>query len=161
MVNVRNYTWKIAGYSVGALRQDVAAWAAVQELDQTYSFAPWPPHAWENLREPYYLALANGQARANGRPLGFALVQKGWDGELHLINLTVHPAARRQGIGQALLQYLQQLPGIASIYLEVAVSNTSALQLYGKLGFAKLCCKKAFYQNGEAAFALQWKRGGT
>ncbi len=156
----------ITGYSVAALRQGPKLFWAVQQLDQAASFAPWPAAAWSNLDEHYWVVVAAGDGEtpiAKNEPAlcGFALAHQGLDGDWHLLNLTVAPASRRQGVGRALLHYLQHLAEVASIYLEVAESNIAARELYRQGGFQELCRKKAFYQDGQAAFALQWRRDDT
>ena len=70
-------------------------------------------------------------------------------GEANLCTLTVAPAARRQGVGRALLeQSLAALKaeGACSCFLEARASNAPALALYGRLGFARVGLRRGFYR---------------
>jgi ribosomal protein S18 acetylase RimI-like enzyme len=57
---------------------------------------------------------------------------------LELKNLRVHEAARRQGMGKALLQAVQNhaLSMGANVYLEVDSDNLGAIELYQQMGFS-------------------------
>jgi ribosomal protein S18 acetylase RimI-like enzyme len=55
---------------------------------------------------------------------------------LKIQRLIVHPTFARQGIGQALLKEILQLPGIKHFIVSTAAKNTPALHLYEKNGFA-------------------------
>ncbi len=68
--------------------------------------------------------------------------------ELHLLNITVAPAAQGQGLGRALMQVVQarccQL-GLAQLLLEVRESNHRARSLYQRLGFAQVGVRRGYY----------------
>jgi [ribosomal protein S18]-alanine N-acetyltransferase len=78
---------------------------------------------------------------------GFALARLA-AGEAELLTLAVEPAARRHGIGLALLHSLlgwlreQQAE---SLFLEVNHQNLPALKLYEKLGMTQVGRRKAYY----------------
>ena len=62
----------------------------------------------------------------------------GRKGDLHLKQMAVHPAHRRQGLGKALIDNLVQHAyscRAPSIVLGVRKSNTPARKLYEKMGF--------------------------
>ena len=70
--------------------------------------------------------------------------------ESDMMNVAVHPDYRRQGIGEALvLELARQLKnrGSISLTLEVRSSNDSAKNLYAKLGFEQVGCRKNYYRN--------------
>jgi ribosomal protein S18 acetylase RimI-like enzyme len=56
---------------------------------------------------------------------------------LELKNLRVHDAARRQGVGRALMQAAQEYATrkSATVYLQVDPDNTGAVRLYQQMGF--------------------------
>ena len=64
--------------------------------------------------------------------------------------MAVDPAARRQGVAQALLTELAAY-GVAHrlyrITLEVRVSNTPAIQLYEGAGYVRDGVRPGFYRN--------------
>ena len=70
--------------------------------------------------------------------------------EGQILNIAVHPDARRQGLGEAVLSALvqeAQARTLEAVVLEVRVSNTGAIALYEKAGFARLGTRKSFYRN--------------
>jgi ribosomal-protein-alanine N-acetyltransferase len=80
-------------------------------------------------------------------------------GEAELLTLAVDPAARRQGIGAALMQdFLAESlrRGAESVFLEVAATNAAALQLYARAGFSETARRKGYYHaaDGQAVDAV-------
>jgi len=74
--------------------------------------------------------------------------------EAELVRIAVAPAARRKGHGAALLRHsvavLTRMK-IATLYLEVRVSNLSARALYEKEGWTCMGLRKGYYRDGEDA----------
>jgi [ribosomal protein S18]-alanine N-acetyltransferase len=71
-------------------------------------------------------------------------------GEAELLTLAVLPQSRRQGIAQRLLQaFLTETLArhAESAFLEVAETNTAALNLYLKNGFLQLGRRKNYYRH--------------
>ncbi|NUE65860.1 ribosomal protein S18-alanine N-acetyltransferase [Snodgrassella sp. ESL0253] len=78
------------------------------------------------------------------------------EAEIHLLN--THPAHRRQGYAQQLLEHLfqwAQLQHISRILLEVRASNCGALQLYEHNGFKRCGLRRNYYQNGDDAVLME------
>ena len=72
-------------------------------------------------------------------------------GFCEILNVAVHPAHCRQGIGKALLAYaLHEIEkeGGQTVTLEVNARNLPAQALYRQAGFQVVGCRKKFY-NGE------------
>jgi ribosomal-protein-alanine N-acetyltransferase len=72
--------------------------------------------------------------------------------ELHLLNVAVAPAARRRGVGRALVLDLlayAQGSAAAKVLLEVRASNEPAIRLYEGLGFVRFNVRRAYYADGE------------
>ena len=75
----------------------------------------------------------------------FSVVQD----EAEIIDIRVGEAFRRTGIGESLLtQSFEKLrlSEIRSVFLEVRSSNTAALALYAKLGFAMMGRRENYYK---------------
>ena len=74
-------------------------------------------------------------------------------GELHIIDIAVHPLAQRRGVGSVLLHALESF-GVAtdasSLTLEVRPSNEAAIALYKKHGYEQVGRRPRYYSdNGE------------
>lgn len=70
--------------------------------------------------------------------------------EISICNVAVSPAYRRQGIGNALIEYLLSYAkkmGVKKLFLEVRESNISAISLYEKFGFLPVGVSKNHYSN--------------
>lgn len=78
--------------------------------------------------------------------------------DIHITNLAVIPEWQGQGIGSLLLELLEEvgrLENVASMSLEVRISNERAKALYRKMGFAALRVKKNYYHgDGEDALDM-------
>lgn len=67
-----------------------------------------------------------------------------------ILNLAVAPDARRQGLGQQLLQALLDAlhrRGSERVFLEVRPTNVPARALYAALGFEEIGRRKEYYVN--------------
>jgi ribosomal-protein-alanine N-acetyltransferase len=85
-------------------------------------------------------------------PDGFILARAA-GGEAEILTLAVVPAARRKGVGRALVRAAanhSQALGAAALFLEVGVDNSAALALYAGLGFTKVGARKAYYDGIDA-----------
>lgn len=85
----------------------------------------------------------------NGQVLGYVGSQTVL-GETDMMNVAVHPDARRRGIAEALI--LALVDGLRvkeshCLTLEVRASNAPAIGLYEKLGFAQIGRRKNYYRN--------------
>lgn len=73
-----------------------------------------------------------------------------FDGELsQIMTIGVATEAQHDGIGSRLLQALidhSRTLGARGLLLEVAVTNTPAIAMYEKFGFARLGVRKRYYQ---------------
>lgn len=68
--------------------------------------------------------------------------------ELHLLNITVNPAVRRQGIGMRLMTSVENIARQSycqRIILEVRPSNLAAIKLYENLGFTLIGKRLQYY----------------
>ena len=77
--------------------------------------------------------------------------------EAHLLLLAVVPAMRRQGLGCALLGWLEapaRAAGLARVRLEVRRSNPGAREFYGEHGYAELALRRGYYQGLDDAVCM-------
>ncbi len=76
--------------------------------------------------------------------------------EAHLMTIAVHPDARRQGLGTALLQAIEQAAsdaGAQYMVLECRAGNINAQRFYEKNGYRRAGLKKGYYiDTGEDAY---------
>jgi [ribosomal protein S18]-alanine N-acetyltransferase len=82
-----------------------------------------------------------------GALLGYMVAMRGVD-ELHLLNLTVTPAAQGQGYGRFLLDHLVILCRqwrLSQLCLEVRQSNQRAQALYLGRGFVQVGLRRNYY----------------
>ncbi len=80
-------------------------------------------------------------------------------GEAHITNVAIWPGCRGQGWGEYLmLNVMNEMRklGISSITLEVRVSNTTAQNLYQKLGFKPAGLRKRYYSDNMEDAIIMW-----
>lgn len=88
---------------------------------------------------------------------GFLCVLVGNDGTGHITTIGIAPEHRRRGLAERLLAHLDQAlaaRSIASVVLEVRVSNTVAQSLYKTCGFSILQRLSSYYTDGEDGFLM-------
>ncbi|HEX8232870.1 MAG TPA: ribosomal protein S18-alanine N-acetyltransferase [Caulobacteraceae bacterium] len=97
----------------------------------------------------------------DGEASGFILGRSVAD-EAEILTIAVAPAARRQGLGRALVEGLARqarLAGAAALFLEVAEDNGAARALYQGCGFVLAGRRRAYYgRPGGRADALVLRR---
>ena len=82
-----------------------------------------------------------------GELLGYFVAMLGVD-EMHLLNITVAPAAQGRGHARFLIDALIALcraHAARELWLEVRESNLRALRIYQRLGFAQVGLRKGYY----------------
>jgi ribosomal-protein-alanine N-acetyltransferase len=80
--------------------------------------------------------------------------------EAEIVDLSVEPDRRRQGVGSALLRaFLAGRQG--RVFLEVRPSNQAARRLYARFGFRETGRRRAYYQSPpEDAILMEWTSTG-
>lgn len=133
--------------------------AKVLEIDRLSFPVPWPERSYryeltENPASNLLVAEGNGPAHRVVGFIGCWLIAD----EVHISTLAVHPSSRGQGIGRMLLEAtLDQSArrGAEIATLEVRVSNTTAINLYRKMGFEIVGRRPGYYRdNGEDALLM-------
>lgn len=130
--------------------QDIDDVLAIERL--TYK-TPWNKakftHSLDNPNTLAYLIFKDNQV------LGYSITlcaSKTAD----LLNICIHPDYQHQGLGTKLFAYQLQASGAKEVFIEVRVSNHSALLFYKKLGFEVIDKRKKYYSDGEGAIILRF-----
>lgn len=110
------------------------------------------------IRKPEHQII--GAFRA-GEPAaaGFAAMAFGRQ-QAHLLLLAVRPDARRQGLGRALIGWLEtsmRAMGLDLVVVESRANNHRGLRFYEALGFKVSRRLPGYYQGMEDALRLTWR----
>jgi [ribosomal protein S18]-alanine N-acetyltransferase len=84
--------------------------------------------------------------------------------ELHIQNVAIDPAIRRQGAATALLRHVladAAAAGAVRATLEVRAANHAARRLYEKLGFRVTATRRAYYENPPDDGLILWREPGA
>ena len=120
----------------------------VQRIEEASFTTPWPPNAYRselmtNRLASYLVARIDGRIVAYG---GMWLMVD----EAHITTFAVHPAWRRQRIGERLLLAFLDLAVARQAHeatLEVRLSNLPARRLYEKYGFRPVGLRTRYYSD--------------
>lgn len=96
-------------------------------------------------------------ARLNNGVIGYIVFYINC-GEAHIMNIAVSTEYRRRGVAKYLLASaldIVQQDEVNEVFLEVAVKNTAAQQLYKHFGFEVYGIRKRYYRNGGDAYVLR------
>lgn len=119
----------------------------VAELEKLCFSDPWSRQSVESeLNNPLSLWVVAVEENAVVGYVGSQSVL----GESDMMNLAVRPDRRRQGIAEALVEFLiseLSAKGNYALLLEVRASNAPAIALYQKLGFGQVGLRKNYYRN--------------
>lgn len=134
----------------------------IYELDvQTFAM-PWSKEAlsYDILENDSAFVIV---AEYEGEFAGYADIWTVLD-EADLNSIAVIVDFRRKGIGDAIMLAMIEMlstSGVATINLEVRVSNMPAIKLYKKYGFNECGVRPGYYlDNGEDALIMKRETGG-
>ena len=134
----------------------------IYELDvQTFAM-PWSKEAlsYDILENDSAFVIV---AEYEGEFAGYADIWTVLD-EADLNSIAVRVDFRRKGIGDAIMLAMIEMlstSGVATINLEVRVSNMPAIKLYKKYGFNECGVRPGYYlDNGEDALIMTRETGG-
>ena len=115
--------------------------------------SPWSAEMfWAELAEAHHYVVSRA---ADGSVTGYAGLAGYADEITEIRTIGVDPAARRQGIGQALLADLIDAADGRKMLLDVRVDNVAAQQLYGRNGFQRVGLRRRYYQpSGADAYTM-------
>jgi ribosomal-protein-alanine acetyltransferase len=118
--------------------------AYVAALEAQIHAAPW---TLVNFRDALAAGYGARVGEREGRIVAYGVLMLA-PGEAQLLNLSVVPDARRQGLGRILLlQFLQDARalGAEQVFLEVRVGNKAAIALYESAGFTRVARREGYY----------------
>jgi len=152
-----------ASVSMIALRPGAMADLGAVDRMMREAFDPRFGEAWTPGQVAGVLAMPGVWAtiaELDGAPAGFTLTRAVMD-EAELLLLAVRPAARRRGVGRALLRSAMaeaRTRGVRRMHLEVRAGN-DAIALYRLAGFAKVGERRNYYRgkNGKLFDALTFQ----
>ena len=88
--------------------------------------------------------------------IGYLMVRK-FENQIDILNFAVDKFFQGKGIGWKLLTYfLESLPLITEVTLEVKQNNKKAINLYSKAGFLKIGSRKRYYRDGSDALIMKY-----
>lgn len=124
--------------------EDVTAVAA---LEARIHAAPWSAgNFYDALRAGYSARVGLRDLRI----VAYGVLMLG-PGEAQLLNLSVAPEARREGLGRILLaQFIDTAEHVAAeqMFLEVRAGNSPAIALYESAGFVTVARRANYYPPG-------------
>ena len=128
-------------------------------LPENYSPSFFLEHYYEN---PKIFLVAEAEGKIVGYNMcriefGVSNVRTAFVKKGHVISVAVMQDYRGLGIGKALMERGMagvKEGGAPEIYLEVRVSNNTAVGLYKKLGFKINRVSDAYYRDGENAYVM-------
>ena len=133
------------------LEADLPAVLAIEEASFS---SPWTQTSFlHELHSPHsQLTVAERQEKIVGYLCCWYVAD-----EVHILDVAVHPEARRQGIGEHLLGHALangRQKAARSANLEVRRSNLPARALYEKFGFSEIAVRRRYYSDGEDALLM-------
>lgn len=120
---------------------DIAAVLRVERA--SYEF-PWSAGNFHDSIQAGYSAWVY---EVGGEIIGHAILMA-IAGEAHLLNITISPDWRRQGLGRAFLLHLLDTAmhhHAKVLFLEVRPSNANAIAMYQQSGFEAFALRKGYY----------------
>lgn len=116
----------------------------VMAIEPTIYPFPWTAG---NFRDSLNAGHSCWMMEQDGVVIGYAVLMLVLD-EAHLLNISIARAWQGKGYGRALLAFMVDKArehGAANMFLEVRVSNLSAISLYEKTGFNEMAIRPRYY----------------
>ncbi len=124
---------------------DVEAVLAIENIVQPH---PWTRGNFSDALSCGYRCVVDEREH---EVVSYAVLMPVLD-EAELLTIAVAKNQQRKGLGRAMLQasvsWAQQ-QNMRRIFLEVRVSNSSAIALYRSLGFAEIGLRRGYYLNAQ------------
>lgn len=118
----------------------------VEEIERLCFSSPWSEESLGMLLREGGVGFV---AVEDGRTVAYAGMLTVLD-EGQITNIATHPDYRRRGFARAVTRALTEYAKeqeLGSIYLEVRISNRTAIDLYESCGFYRIGTRKNFYSH--------------
>lgn len=131
--------------------------ASILRIEQkSFGVDAWPADLFKNyaLRRPELFLVA----QVGRRIAGYSITCVSARGVAEVDSIAVLPRYRGRGIAKMLLQRsIQKVRriGVSAVTLMVRRENTSAIQLYRRLGFVRTATVKDYYEDGATAWRMR------
>jgi ribosomal-protein-alanine N-acetyltransferase len=130
---------------------------AIMEIERLSFSSPWVRQAFTDELARPWARLEILRETASDCVVAFCNYWMVMD-ELHILNIAVHPGARRHGHASFLLRHILSMARekkVRMVSLEVRASNHPAQALYRKFGFRDVGIRPRYYaDNGEDAVLM-------
>lgn len=118
--------------------------SAVMQLEPTLYSHPWTHGNFVDSLRNHHQAWVLTETHTI---IGYSVMMMVLD-EAHLLNISVDKALQGKGWGRYLLNLMMKKAlelGAANMFLEVRVSNVTAIKLYEKVGFSEMAIRRHYY----------------
>jgi ribosomal-protein-alanine N-acetyltransferase len=130
----------------------------IARIERESFLIPWKREFFETeLAEPYRYSRVLASRNATPPLVGGYLFAVSLYDEFHINKIATDPGLRNRGLGRLLLEDAlarARTQKATAVTLEVRISNIPAREFYGSCGFREAYRRKAYYQDGEDAFAM-------
>lgn len=117
---------------------------AIMAIEPTIYSHPWTRGNFsDSLKSGHHAWVLE----EDGKIVGYALTMMVLD-EAHLLNLSVAKSHQKQGLGRYLLSHMIAVArhhNALNMFLEVRVSNKTAISLYENMGFCEMAIRRGYY----------------
>jgi len=135
------------GPALGFRRAQIADVERVMEIEKEGFLHPWSRELIERELEHAWSQVLLAEDGEGGSVLGYIVFWLVHD-EVHVLNVATAAAARRRGIGRALMEAAEQAGqrrGARLATLEVRRSNAAAIALYRAIGYRQVGVRPNYY----------------
>ena len=117
----------------------------VYDIEKLSNPTPWSKTSFSDCLRGFYQNLI---LTIDKEQVAFCIMTVNFT-ESHLLNISVHPNYRNQGIGEILLKVSEKKAikkGVTDIFLEVRESNKNAISFYKKNKYKYVGIRKNYYK---------------
>jgi ribosomal-protein-alanine N-acetyltransferase len=110
--------------------------------------------AWDSIYMASLLARPGTISLCEKEYKGFGIIRLAGD-DVEILTIATLPGYRKQGIGEALISAMIEAVRVqkaSAIFLEVSQSNSSAINLYNRVGFTVISKRKDYYRKSDNSY---------